>query len=209
MSKHESAEAEQRALEFATTKHSGQSRRNSGEPYVNHPIRVASTVRELCGVEESRECGMYIAALLHDTLEDTDATKEEIVEQFGKEVYWLVHALTNDKELIKGIGKTAYLRDKVANMSTASLFIKACDRLDNITDIKPADSGDKWSTDYAQQTYSIFYDQVKENPGRRYKPLDTAFERIKATLVSKGYPCPWYPITNLPSDEDVHKFLSV
>lgn len=209
MSKHESEEAERQALEFAIIKHNGQIRRNSGEPYVNHPIRVASTVRELCGVEESRECGMYIAALLHDTLEDTDASKEEIIEQFGREVYWLVHSLTNDKEMLAGVGKTAYLRNKIANLSTASLLIKACDRLDNITDIKPADSGDEWSVAYAQQTYSIFYDQVKENPKRRYKPLDIAFERIKATLVSKGYPCPWHPITNILSDQDVHKLLSV
>lgn len=178
------------ALEFAIIKHADQRRKNSGHPYVVHPIRVAALVRELCGVQKSRESGLYIAALLHDTLEDTDTTQEEIVAQFGHAVAMLVEAVTSDKEKIKSVGKTAYLRDKINFMSNDALLLKLCDRLDNISDLKPGYSNDKWSTEYAQQTYSIFHDQValmQDENGDDKLPLKTALFRICQTLNRLGY----------------------
>lgn len=189
---------ERLALEFAITKHADQRRKNSGHPYVVHPIRVAALVRELCGVQKSRDSGLYIAALLHDTLEDTDTTREEIAEHFGNAVAELVVAVTSDKEAIIHLTKTAYLRNKINFMSDDALLLKACDRLDNISDLKPAHSNDKWSAGYAEQTYAIFHDQIlpafRKNQiaimkagHERISPLEIAFFRIHQTLKEAGY----------------------
>jgi (p)ppGpp synthase/HD superfamily hydrolase len=82
----------QKALVFATEKHSGQKRR-SGEQYIEHPKRVA----QLVGDNENMIC----IALLHDTLEDTNTTYEELVLEsslmIGEVIADGVKALTNDK----------------------------------------------------------------------------------------------------------------
>ena len=71
-------------LDFATKKHEGQ-RRVSGEPYITHPIAVANILLDL-GMDYSSVC----AALLHDVLEDTDTTEEELRERFGDTITELV-----------------------------------------------------------------------------------------------------------------------
>jgi GTP pyrophosphokinase len=78
----------QRAYLYASRKHEGQERR-SGEPYMVHPMRVASIVSEM-GLDAASIC----AALLHDTIEDTDSTRDEVATLFGNDVANLVDALT-------------------------------------------------------------------------------------------------------------------
>lgn len=78
----------QRAVSFAT-EHHGEQRRRSGEPYVTHPLRVAAIVAELRADPDT-----VIAAVLHDTVEDTDATLADITERFGKDVAGLVDGAT-------------------------------------------------------------------------------------------------------------------
>lgn len=84
-------EATEKALQFATEKHSGQKRRG-GEDYVQHCIRVSLTVSWLTSKEE-----VIIAALLHDTLEDTNTSYDELEAQFGSEVARLVRSLSNNE----------------------------------------------------------------------------------------------------------------
>ena len=77
-----------KALQFATTKHRNQQRKSQEAiPYINHPIEVAMTLWE---IGEIREIPTIMAALLHDTLEDTDATEIEILDLFGVQVLHLV-----------------------------------------------------------------------------------------------------------------------
>lgn len=76
------------AYEFAIEAH-GDQRRKTGEPYVTHPLAVASILTEL-----EVECNTLIAALLHDTVEDTGKTKEEVAERFGASVAQLVDGVT-------------------------------------------------------------------------------------------------------------------
>src|SRR6266403_537557 len=76
------------ALEFATAAHSGQKRR-SGDPYITHPVAVAEYLMELRVDPDT-----VIAALLHDTIEDTDVTPAEIASNFGPEVARLVEGVT-------------------------------------------------------------------------------------------------------------------
>lgn len=76
---------------FAVRAHRSQARRFTGEPYVEHPIRVSRTVAAAGGTPE-----MVAAALLHDVLEDTDATYDQLTDQFGPVVAGYVKALTNE-----------------------------------------------------------------------------------------------------------------
>lgn len=80
------------ALCFATERHSGQKRKTSDIPYILHPIEVATIVATMSEDEE-----LLSAALLHDTVEDTDTTIKEIKKKFGKRVALLVMTETEDK----------------------------------------------------------------------------------------------------------------
>ncbi len=77
-----------RAFEFAYSLHEGQ-RRASGEPYIIHPVAVAGLLRDLGGGS-----AMIAAGFLHDVVEDTNVTADELEEQFGKEVRLLVEGVT-------------------------------------------------------------------------------------------------------------------
>ncbi len=121
-----------KALEFATQKHAGQVRKGSGKPYVTHPISVSDLVKEY---KDSKKLDdLVVAALLHDVLEDTNTTFEEIAITFTPLVASLVLEVTNDSESISKIGKLEYQKKKVEGISNYGLLIKLADRLHNITD---------------------------------------------------------------------------
>ena len=122
----------EKALVFARVKHGGQVRRVTNVPYVTHPIRVSHLVSRY-KVSKHQE-DLQAAALLHDTLEDTNTTVEEIAREFGGMVVSLVVELTSDQQQVASMGKTSYLRKKLLGMSSYALVIKLCDRLDNVTD---------------------------------------------------------------------------
>ena len=90
------------ALQYATQAHAGQTR-SGGDPYISHPVRVANTV---AANKKSKKIDALIsAAYLHDTIEDTDTTHEDLEKMFGGLVASLVQELTSDKEQIDKIGK--------------------------------------------------------------------------------------------------------
>ena len=68
---------------------------------------------------------------LHDTLEDTNTTFEELISIFGLKIAYLVKELTNDPDIKENLGKTKYLSIKMKNMDDKALTIKLCDRLDS------------------------------------------------------------------------------
>lgn len=128
-----------RAYDFAAEKHKNQKPRKTGEPYILHPIRVAYIVA-CWGFEADTICG----ALLHDTLEDTDATYSEIEGLFGKNIADLVDAVTAIQiEIRDKTGLTKEEIDELSDrrlkekMSEKALFIKAADRIDNLRTIAP------------------------------------------------------------------------
>lgn len=147
---HDIEESEQ-ALQFATQAHAGQTRAG-GEPYVNHPIRVADSIKQY---KQSHNLDALIdAALLHDTVEDTDTTHEALHDLFGGLVASLVKELTSDPEQIKKMGKAQYLAHKMAAMSSYALVIKLADRLDNVKDITTARTPE-WRQKYKKETEHI------------------------------------------------------
>jgi len=91
---------EQQAHEYATRMHNGQTR-SDGTPYILHPQRVYNKLKQL-GISDE---DTLVAALLHDTLEDTQATTEEIQMLFGNRVLDLVLELTSNNDEISKLGK--------------------------------------------------------------------------------------------------------
>ena len=118
-----------KALDYAIIKHDGQFRKGTGQPYVSHPIKVAFMLQSM-----NLPYATVMAGLLHDTLEDTSATYEELVEEFGVEVADLVVELTTDPIECSRMGKNNYLIQKMINMSKDAFCAKLGDRFDNISD---------------------------------------------------------------------------
>ena len=121
-----------KAIEFAKDKHAGQTRRGTDLPYVSHPIAVATIVATYKQSKQIEE--LIIASLLHDTLEDTDTTYEELRNTFSPLIASLVHELTNDVDQMKQVGKLSYQKRKMQHMSSWGLVIKLADRLHNVSD---------------------------------------------------------------------------
>jgi len=115
------------AYEFAEKKHKDQYRKASNLEYITHPKYVARVVEQLTGDET-----LVIVALLHDTLEDTNTTFEEIKEKFGIQVAHLVNELTNKKEERGSMKKKNYILNKMINMSDDALIVKLSDRFHNV-----------------------------------------------------------------------------
>ncbi len=129
----------QKALEYSIEAHKLQFRK-SGEPYIIHPILVASIVASISADES-----MTIAALLHDIVEDTPATVKDIKELFGKDVAHLVDGLTKidiirDSELIPShsneklvVSALTFRKMLIASIEDVRvLVVKLCDRLHNM-----------------------------------------------------------------------------
>jgi len=117
-----------RAIELATKAHSGQYRKGTKIPYITHPLNVAKILIQL-------ECSdsVIVAGVLHDTLEDTRVTFDEIQEAFGKEIADLVNMVSepNKSDMIWENRKAHTLKQlKVA--STDQLVLSLADKLDNI-----------------------------------------------------------------------------
>ncbi len=120
------------ALHFSAQKHRDQRRKDRGaSPYINHPIEVASVLATVGGV---LDLTTLVAAVLHDTIEDTATTPEELEARFGREVRLLVEEMTDDKRLPKPERK----RRQVEHAATAShraKIIKLGDKICNVRDI--------------------------------------------------------------------------
>lgn len=163
------------ALAYATQAHAGQTR-SSGDPYISHPVRVANTVS---ANKRSKNIDALIsAAYLHDTIEDTDITHEDLEKMFGGLVASLVQELTSDKEKIKQIGKTEYLAKKMAVMSSYGLVIKLADRLDNVQDIATAKTPE-WRQRYKAETERVL-DYIEQK-----RALTGAHKKIIALIRKK------------------------
>jgi len=143
-----------KALDYATEKHNGQTRKGKiVKPYIEHPKEVSHLVEKY--MKNNYKVETYkIAALLHDTLEDTNATYPEIIENFGVDVANIVQALTSDKEEQKKVGKSEYLTNKLLAMEDDTLAIKLCDRLSNVKDLSIADDMN-FIEKYSQETTFI------------------------------------------------------
>lgn len=168
------------ATRFAADKHADQRRKNAAAtPYINHPVEVAELLAVVGRVDDEE---MLIAALLHDTIEDTDTTRDEIRERFGDAVLELVLELTDDKSLPKAERK----RQQVVQAPQKSLRarqIKIADKITNLTSLYE-DPPVGWGLD-RQQQYFDWALAVFEGLRGINERLDAEFLRIHGLGVER------------------------
>ena len=120
------------AVVFAAVKHQDQRRKGHRHlPYINHPVHVTEILWSAGGV---RDMTTLVAALLHDTLEDTKATPAEIELRFGSEVLGVVQEVTDDKSLPKAVRKQRQI-EHAAHSSPRAKIIKLADKISNVRDL--------------------------------------------------------------------------
>jgi len=121
-----------RSLAFAAHKHRDQRRKDvAASPYINHPIALADVLVNEGGIEEVE---VLCAALLHDTIEDTDTTRDEVARAFGERVAAIVAEVTDDKTLAKAERKEAQV-EHAAHISREAKLVKLADKICNLRDV--------------------------------------------------------------------------
>ena len=121
-----------RAAEFAAHKHREQKRKDpEASPYINHPVTVARLLADIGGINDVE---VLAAALLHDTIEDTETTGDELEAEFGSRVRALVEAVTDDKSLPKPERKQRQI-EHAAELDPDAVAIKLGDKIANVRDI--------------------------------------------------------------------------
>ncbi len=117
----------ERAIRLTLHAHAGQIRKADPQvPYASHPLHVAIMVQEAGGGEDS-----VIAALLHDLLEDTDVTPEDLHDEFGAEVSTIVQEVSEDKSL-PWHERKARMVERLRSASPEACMIAAADKIHNL-----------------------------------------------------------------------------
>ncbi len=137
-----------KAARFAADKHRKQRRKDAdASPYINHPIALADLLANQGGVTDPV---VLCAALLHDTIEDTDTTGEELRAAFGDEIADVVLEVTDDKTLAKQLRKQLQV-EHARHASPRAKLVKLADKICNLRDIAatpPADWSAQRKADY-------------------------------------------------------------
>ena len=120
------------ASKFAAEYHGGQVRKGAvARPYITHPLEVARIILEEGGIADVE---VLAAAILHDTIEDTGASREDISENFGDRVCSMVLECTDDKRLDKDDRKRLQIVNAPGKTAGAAV-IKLADKIANVRDI--------------------------------------------------------------------------
>lgn len=138
-----------RAAAFAATKHRNQRRKDAeASPYINHPLALAQVLAAEAGVTDA---ATICAALLHDTIEDTDTTAAELVKEFGAEIAAIVEEVTDDKRLSKAERKRLQV-EHAAHISDKAKRVKLADKICNLRDVANAPPAD-WSIERRREYF--------------------------------------------------------
>lgn len=120
------------ALDFAARKHRDQRRKDvDASPYINHPIALANVLANEAGVDDK---DVLIAAILHDTLEDTATTEDELRRDFGPAIAAVVAEVSDDKSLTKEERKRLQVIN-AGRLSREAKLVKLADKICNLRDI--------------------------------------------------------------------------
>ena len=121
-----------KALAFAAHKHRDQRRKDpAASPYINHPIALADVLVNEGGVTDVE---VLCAALLHDTVEDTDTTEQELAAAFGPRVARIVAEVTDDQALSKAERKRLQV-EHAGSLSPEAKLVKLADKICNLRDV--------------------------------------------------------------------------
>lgn len=161
-----------RAAHFAAQRHSTQRRKDAAaSPYINHPLALAAMLAEEGGVTDSVT---IVAALLHDVIEDTVTTPDEVHEHFGGEVASVVAEVTDDKNLPPAVRKRLQI-EKASSKSERAKLVKLADKIANLRDLAscpPPDWDHQRRCDYFDWAH-----RVVEGLRGINSPLEEAFDR--------------------------------
>jgi guanosine-3',5'-bis(diphosphate) 3'-pyrophosphohydrolase len=163
------------ALAFSADKHRLQRRKGAAaSPYINHPIEVARVLAHEGGV---RDIDVLVTAVLHDTIEDTATTADEIAARFGSDIAGLVMEVTDDKVLGSTERKKLQV-ERAALLSPRARLVRLADKLCNVRDLMH-DTPHGWSVerrrDYLDWTERVIGGCRGCNPG-----LEDAYDRALA-----------------------------
>jgi (p)ppGpp synthase/HD superfamily hydrolase len=166
------------AAMFAAEKHAPQKRKGAAaEPYINHLIEVAHLI---AGSSERLDTNLVMAGFLHDTIEDTGTTEEELERAFGSDISALVVEVTDDKSLPKEVRKALQV-ENAPHKSVRAQVIKLADKISNLRAIlasPPVTWSEERKREYIAWAHRVVSALSAPNP-----ILKAEFDRTYAKLV--------------------------
>jgi GTP diphosphokinase / guanosine-3',5'-bis(diphosphate) 3'-diphosphatase len=161
------------AILFAAEKHRNQRRKGAEQaPYINHPIAVAEILWRVGGI---RDEVTLLAAILHDTVEDTETSPEELEERFGAQVCSVVMEATDDKDLPKAERKRLQIVN-APHKSVRARAVKIADKISNLRDIvhtPPPDWGETRIREYV-----LWSEKVVAGLRGHHPALEAAYDEV-------------------------------
>jgi guanosine-3',5'-bis(diphosphate) 3'-pyrophosphohydrolase len=180
------------ALHFAAEKHRDQRRKGEcASPYINHPIEVAEMLVRVGAVTDVT---LLQAAVLHDTVEDTETTFEELEARFGSAVRSLVAEVTDDKTLSKEERKRLQV-EHAPTLSAGARQVKLADKICNVRDVAnkpPLDWSLERCAEYLQWSEAVVAGCRGVNE-RLEQEFDDSLEEARARLKEAPHPMPYRP----------------
>jgi guanosine-3',5'-bis(diphosphate) 3'-pyrophosphohydrolase len=159
------------AAAFAAERHRHQRRKDAeASPYINHPLALADILTREGGVEDS---SVIAAALLHDTIEDTETTRHELRARFGERIAAIVAEVTDDKSLAKEERKRLQI-EKAAGKCECARLVKLADKIANLGDLNTSPPAE-WS-EARKQEYFRWARAVVEGLRGTNASLEAAFD---------------------------------
>jgi len=164
-----------RAVAFAAHKHRDQRRKDKdASPYINHPIALAKVLWQEGGV---RDAQVIAAALLHDTLEDTETSWQELRGDFGEEIADVVLEVTDTKWIRKEVRKRLQVA-RAARSSDKAKLVKLADKICNVRDIA-AHPPAGWALERKRQYFDWAKEVVDQIRGT-HAELEQRFDEVYA-----------------------------
>jgi guanosine-3',5'-bis(diphosphate) 3'-pyrophosphohydrolase len=162
-----------KALTFAAHKHKDQRRKDpEASPYINHPIALANI---LCNEGHITDVEVICGALLHDTVEDTETSEEELEKEFGRAISAIVMEVTDDKTL-SGPERKRLQIEHAAHASDKAKLVKLADKIANLRDLA-SNPPSHWPLE-RQQRYFDWAKAVIEQVRGVHPTLETVFDEV-------------------------------
>jgi guanosine-3',5'-bis(diphosphate) 3'-pyrophosphohydrolase len=161
-----------KALQFAADKHRDQRRKGiEASPYINHPIALAHLLWHEAGIQDAT---VLATALLHDTLEDTQTSVEELEQEFGADICHLVGEVTDDKSLPKQTRKQKQI-DHAPYLSDRAKLVKYADKICNLRDLAASPPPD-WTLERRREYFEWAKRVVDQMRGTHHR-LEAIFDQ--------------------------------
>lgn len=162
-----------RALTFATQKHRDQRRKDiNASPYINHPIDLINVLINEAGVTDT---ATIASALLHDTVEDTETTFDELEQHFGKQIAEIVAEVTDDKTLRKEQRKQQQI-EHAASASYPARLVKLADKICNLRDMNSAAPAG-WNLERRREYFDWSKAVIEQIRGETHERLEELFDQ--------------------------------